>query len=398
MSEKKDIICFSHLVWEDQLFQRPQQIMLRLARQGHRVFYIAQRSMKAHLLSFAGKTAPRQGNPEPNLHYWNLPGFIGPENASSEKDSKIAKLHATVQKIEQQFSIKDPVLWFYYPEYYPLVRLLKRSKLVYDCMDPFENFQKAGPSLEHNEKALAKRTDHLFFGGESLHKAKRHMNRKRSRCYPSGIDVEHFGKVLLDETQIPDDIKQLEKPVFGYFGAIDERLNFDLLKNLAEQIETGSVVLIGPLVGIKQLPAKHSRLKHLGAKPYKELPNYLKAFDVCLIPFVNNPLTDKMSPTKTPEYLAGGKPVVSTPVPDIVEQYGDLISIAETPEEFSQACIKTANEKPDQNKLVESVRKLSWDEIAKQMSLELDDETPPAPIAGLLRKKTKPEKEDSKNG
>ncbi|MBN1517905.1 hypothetical protein JXA32_15175 [Candidatus Sumerlaeota bacterium] len=359
----RDIICLSHLPWDDTLFQRPQQLMLRFANNGYRVFYIAQCSLKEHLFP----AQPRCGHPDERLWHWRLPGMIGPQNPKPLKAIKINWLVRRIGKLMRQFEIDSPILWIYYPEYYPVATQVDYGKLVYDCMDPFDHFRRTGRSIEQNESALAKLADCFFIGGESMHREKQRLNSRCASCFPSGIDVEHFHRAMQPETEVPPDIAALEKPVFGYFGAIDERIDWRALRTLADRLDTGSIVLLGPKVGGTEPPFQHPRLHLPGARPYAELPGCLKGFDVCLIPFVLNALTERLSPTKTPEYLAGGKPVVSTSLPDVRAQYGDIIAIAENAESFADACLLMAANPPDPEILFAGVRKLSWDAIVDEM-------------------------------
>jgi glycosyltransferase involved in cell wall biosynthesis len=208
-------------------------------------------------------------------------------------------------------------LWLYDPALWPFCHSVPRSRLVYDCMDHFDAFDDADPRNAVHERELLRQADAVFTGGRSLQKVREGLN-PRLRCFPSGIDFEHFARARDPQTRLPEDIAALPRPILGYFGAIDERLDGALLRALCRHHPTGSVALVGPVVRPHlALPTDEPNFHLLGKKPYEALPHYLKAFDVCLMPFLDSELTRHISPTKTPEYLAGGKPVVSTPIPDV---------------------------------------------------------------------------------
>jgi UDP-galactopyranose mutase len=183
------------------------------------------------------------------------------------------------------------------------------------------------------------RADIVFTGGSSLYEAKkdRHDN---VHCFPSSVDRAHFFKARA-ELFDPADQEDLPRPRLGFYGVIDERFDTELLDRVAEMRPNWSFVMVGPVVKISEedLP-KRPNIHYLGSKTYEQLPFYLSGWDVALMPFAMNESTQFISPTKTPEYLAGGKPVVSTPIKDVVRHYGKLdgVRIAATPEEFVEAC------------------------------------------------------------
>jgi UDP-galactopyranose mutase len=206
-------------------------------------------------------------------------------------------------------------------------------------MDELSKFRFAPPKLLDLEQELLDKADIVFTGGTSLFEAKkdRHPN---VHCFASSVDRAHFAKArsgLFD----PADQEDLPRPRLGFYGVIDERFDTELLAKVAQARPNWSLVMVGPVVKISEdeLP-KRPNIHYLGGKTYDELPAYLSGWDVALMPFAMNESTQFISPTKTPEYLAGGKPVVSSPVRDVVRTYGDLegVKIASTAEEFVAAC------------------------------------------------------------
>jgi UDP-galactopyranose mutase len=231
------------------------------------------------------------------------------------------------------------VAWYYTPMMLTFSRDLDADVTVFDAMDELSKFKFAPTHLLELEQELIDKADIVFTGGSSLYEAKknRHPN---VHCFPSSVDRAHFAKArsaLFD----PADQEDLPRPRLGFYGVIDERFDTELLDKVAEMRPNWSFVMVGPVVKISEedLP-KRPNIHYLGGKTYRELPAYLSGWDVALMPFAMNESTEFISPTKTPEYLAGGKPVVSTPVKDVVRTYGDLegVKIASSPEEFVEAC------------------------------------------------------------
>ncbi|MBB6124192.1 UDP-galactopyranose mutase [Sphingobium subterraneum] len=231
------------------------------------------------------------------------------------------------------------VRWYYTPMMFPFSRHIAAQCTIYDCMDALANFKNAPPELLSREADLLEAADLVFTGGYSLYEAMQDRHDD-IHPFPSSVDVAHFNTARTQE-QEPEDQAHLPRPRLGFYGVIDERMDLDLVSHLAQARPDWSIVLIGPVVKIDPatLP-RHPNIHWLGSKDYSELPAYLGGWDVALMPFAINEATRFISPTKTPEYLAGGCPVVSTPIADVVRHYGDLaaVRIADTPDAFVEAC------------------------------------------------------------
>ncbi len=370
------IVCLSHLVWEETLFQRPQQLMSRLAARGHTVRYFAQWPLRRALV-VCGRalfTGPGQrtrlcGTPAPGLAYWNLPNPPGTRHVGAMRALAQARLgRLACRSLEEGRAAGKPrILWIYYPDYFSIVQRLESQfdLLVYDCMDHFAGFRSERADAAECERRLAQTADIVFAGGRSLHASICDLN-PRSYCFPSGVDADHFALATRPETAVPPDLEAIARPRLGYFGAVDERIDWPLVRDLCRRRRDWSVVFLGPLVLMKQCPvADEPNFHYLGAKPYAVLPAYLKGFDACLMPFVQSELVAHISPTKTPEYLAGGRPVVSTPVPDVVADYADDVLIASGAEKFAAACARALERGPGPSHKPQQSR--TWDEIAAQM-------------------------------
>jgi UDP-galactopyranose mutase len=231
--------------------------------------------------------------------------------------------------------LHDFVLWYYTPMALPTARGLKPSAVVYDCMDQLSAFRGAPPELELLERQLFEQADVVMAGGYSLYRAKQKI-RTDVHLFPSSVDIAHFRTARAKRAE-PADQENIAHPRLGFFGVIDERMDVDLLAGVAALRPDWHIVLLGPVVKIDpaSLP-RPANIHYLGQKSYAELPNYISGWNVAILPFARNESTRFISPTKTPEYLAAGCPVVSTSIADVVEPYGrlKLVHIADSPSDF----------------------------------------------------------------
>jgi UDP-galactopyranose mutase len=267
------------------------------------------------------------------------------------------------------------IVWYYTPMALLLTDHLRPDVVVYDCMDQLSAFEGAPPELVEQERRLFEVADVVFTGGRSLYEEKRGKHR-RVRLFPSSVDREHFAASRNPQAD-PQDQADIPYPRIGFFGVIDERLDQELLRSAAECEPLWQFIMIGPVVKIDPdgLPRAHN-IHYLGQKQYSDLPQYLAHWQVAMLPFAQNASTRFISPTKTPEYLAAGKPVVSTPVRDVVEPYQrlGLAHIARNSEEFCQA-IRDALEPAGEGWLAEVddfLRHTSWDQTFASMWSEVE--------------------------
>jgi UDP-galactopyranose mutase len=275
------------------------------------------------------------------------------------------------------------VRWYYTPMMLPFSRHIDAAATVYDCMDELANFRFAPPQLLELERELFATADVVFTGGYSLYEAKkgRHPN---VHPFPSSVDRAHFEQARAAAVT-PEDQAGLPKPRFGFYGVIDERMNLDLIASMADAHPEWSIVMVGPVVKIDaaDLPQRPN-IHYVGGKKYEELPHYLGGWDVALMPFAINESTKFISPTKTPEYLAGGRPVVSTPIADVIRHYGDLeaVAIADGAEAFIAACEKALTLAQGDDEWLKDVdaklANLSWDTTYARMAGLLSDAIAPA--------------------
>jgi UDP-galactopyranose mutase len=325
---KTAIICFSHLRW-DFVTQRPQHLMRRFAKH-QRVFFWEEHIPSDHPLPYLEYHPFPDDNVialRPRLpHWWDAA-------AIRQGLRSLLDMHAMTAQLNQ------PILWFYAPMMFRFAEDFEHTAIVYDCMDELSAFHLADPDIGMREAELMQAADVMFTGGQSLYESKR-RHHDNIHVFPSAVDTDHFASARGGLSQ-PADQATLPAPRLGYYGVIDERMDFGLIDAVARMRPEWSLVMVGPVAKIDPatLP-RHPNIQWLGNRRYDELPAYLAGWNVALMPFAINAVTRFISPTKTPEYLAGGCPVVSTPIVDVVRQYGPLegVRIAADPETFVAAC------------------------------------------------------------
>jgi UDP-galactopyranose mutase len=372
MAQPPPLIAFCHLRW-DFVWQRPQQLLSRFARE-RRVFFIEEpiHPEGAGAAPDGARFERRESEGVTVLQ----PACEDPGPGGAERlDAMYARLAA---ELVQSEGLTDYTAWFYTPMLFPALRGLEPSLVVYDAMDELALFKGAPPELLPRERELLKRADVVFTGGVSLGKAKA-QHHANVRAFPSGVDVAHYSQALLEETKVPGDLASLPVPRIGFFGVIDERTDLELLRRAAELRPAHQFVMLGPVVKIDpaELP-RRPNLHYLGQKQYRELPGYVKGFDVCMMPFALNDATKFISPTKTLEYMAAHKPIVSTPVADVVGSYSAAVAICGTAEEFVGAIDRALKETPEERgKRIEREKEIlernSWDSIAERMDAKMSE-------------------------
>ena len=356
-----DLVCFSHLRW-DFVYQRPQHLLSRCAQE-RRVFFVEE---------------PIFGNGSMQLEVEERPGGVRivvprlPEGLRSEV-ATTAVMKEMIRRLFEENGIREYVFWYYTPMALSFTKQFSPIASIYDCMDELSAFKGAHSRLTDFEQELFGRVDLVFTGGQSLYEAKRNQHRA-VHAFPSSIEVSHFGKARVLRGD-PEDQKDISHPRLGFFGVIDERFDIELLDAVARTRPDWQFVMIGPVVKIdpNTLP-RHSNVHYLGPKKYEELPGYLAGWDIALLLFARNESTRFISPTKTPEYLAAGKPVISTSIRDVVRPYGELrlVRIADSPDDFIKAAEYLMKEGENNNKWLQRVDDflagISWDKTWSQMA------------------------------
>jgi UDP-galactopyranose mutase len=369
-----EIVCFCHLRWNF-VYQRPQHLLARFAAHG-----------KVHL--WEEPVVQSRENPELSvtqtaegvqvLRPILPPGLTEEQNVNAQRILLGEYLAA--------HNVEDFVAWYYTPMALRFSDHLSPSAVVYDCMDELSAFQDAPPALMEEERRLFQRADVVFVGGASLYASKK-MQHPNAHLFPSSIDYAHFATARAHPHDPPDQAG-IPNPRIGFYGVLDERLDRDLLREVASLHPEWHFILMGPVVKISEadLP-RADNLHYLGQRSYQELPAYLGNWDVAMLPFARNASTRFISPTKTPEYLAGAIPVVSTPITDVVKPYGEmrLVHIGGTVDEFATA-IEQALQNSDETWLTRVdafLAENSWDKTFKAMWKEIQrcKSQPPASSA-----------------
>jgi UDP-galactopyranose mutase len=368
MHREYPIVVLSHLRWNF-VYQRPQHLLSRLASR-HPVHFVEEPEHDGAL------QAPywERSKPERNVQVWRprtsvaAPGF--------HRD-QLAGLERLMPELKAELGGRRPAAWLYTPLALPLLDGLDPAAVVYDCMDELSLFHGAPRELVEKEAELLRRADVVFTGGPSLYRAKRERH-PNIHCFPSSVDAEHFGRARARRPRAvraaePADQDPLPHPRLGFYGVLDERLDLDIIAALAEAHPEWQIVLVGPVVKIDPagLP-RRPNIHYFGQRTYGELPAYLGGWDVCLLPFALNEATRFISPTKTLEYMAAERPIVSTPITDIAEPYADIVRIARGPAAFVAACEEALTEPEEERTrrtggMREVLARTSWDRTASAM-------------------------------
>lgn len=361
--ETTDLLVFSHLRW-DFVFQRPQHLLTRHAKH-RRVFYFEEPV-------FGMTEVPRLHLRETSENVLVVIPYL-PSNIDPEKME--AAMIDLVDELVYEEELIDYSVWYYTPMALGFSRHLEPRAVIFDCMDELSLFRGAPQSLIDKEAELMKLADVVFTGGHSLYEAKKHAHHN-IHAFPSSIDYNHFSQARQRLIE-PDDQINIPHPRIGFYGVIDERFNTDLLLQVAELKPDYHFVIVGPLAKIdeKDLP-RLPNIHYLGKKDYHALPLYLAGWDCAMMPFALNDSTKFISPTKTPEFLAAGKPVVSTSIRDVIHPYGNnrMVRIADTPEDFIDAIDLSMDECKTAewlDRIDHGLRDNSWDiTFSKMAALE----------------------------
>ncbi len=375
------IIVHSHLGW-DWVWQRPQQFLSRFSKR-HQILFVE------GPLPSDEVTVPtpemREVTEFPNITVlrMKMPASRWDDGAWVDKQRRLLVQEVLAGPLGLRF--RDPVQWFYDPmAVTAFAGHMGERAIVFDCMDQLSQFKGTPKELIRRERELLAMADVVFAGGPKIGRDKIKHNAN-THSYGCGVDIKHFGKARSKTTKIPDDVANLPGPVFGFFGVVDERMDYELVAALADAHPEGSVVIIGPMTKIDPAAVpQRPNLHWLGGRDYQQLPSYVKKFDVCLMPFAINEATEYINPTKALEYMATERPIVSTPVEDVVLQFTGVVKISKTSEEFIKLCGEAATA-PDQAAIKRGKmlsERNSWESIVEAMEQHIadviDDELPAA--------------------
>jgi protoporphyrinogen oxidase/glycosyltransferase involved in cell wall biosynthesis len=355
-----ELVVFSHLRW-DFVYQRPQQILSRLARH-FRVLFVEEPVYSA-------------GDPRAELHApcHNVTVLTPhtPLTAPGFHDDQIPLLTKLVGHVLSRERFTDYGAWLYTPMALPLLTKLAPRIIVYDCMDEVTAFKAAPRQLVQRETALMRVANVVFAGGPGLYETRRsrHFN---VHPFPSSVDRDHFARGS-DVALTHPEVKALARPRLGFFGVLDERLDIGLLRDVAHARPEWEICMVGPILRIEKATLPRApNIHYYGQRKYGELPAFLAGWDVAIIPFAHNEATRFISPTKTLEYMAAGRAIVSTSIGDVQRLYGEVVRFADTTDTFIAQCEAALVEpESERSERLAAMRRIvastSWDQTVREM-------------------------------
>ncbi len=327
------IVALCHLSWS-WVWQRPQQFLSRLSRT-HRVLFVETHCSEIPETSVKLRSA--DGCPNVTICEMHLPARRWADGKFIDRERRRALRLTLSRDLSGRFD--DPILWFNDPmAVTAFAGHLDESLIVYDCMDELSQFKDAPSALLERERELLEVADVVFCGGRKMRDKRARVN-PNCHFYGTGVDCRHFGAARSSDLAVAPELARLDGPVLGYFGVIDERIDYDLLAALADANPRWHVVMVGPFAKVD--PATFPQRKNLhwlGGRPYAELPALTKGFSVCLMPFALNEATEYINPTKALEYMAAGRPVVSTALDEVKSNFASVARVAKSHAEFIAMC------------------------------------------------------------
>ncbi|MBL0419723.1 glycosyltransferase [Ramlibacter sp. AW1] len=352
------LVVFSHLRWNF-VYQRPQHLLSRMAQRWPVIFI-------EEPVPNAAEERLELIDAAPGVTVWRPHVRGGAQGFHHEHKPALQRM---VGEALRGGRASDYWIWFYTPMALPFAEMLQPQGVIYDCMDELSLFRGAPRELVDQESALFRMADVVFTGGRSLYNAKRDRHRN-VHCFPSSVDALHFRFGPLDHPLQ----QHLGRPRLGYCGVIDERLDLDIIAGMADQRPDWQIVMVGPIVKIDPATVpRRDNIHWLGQQGYDELPAFINGWDVCLLPFALNEATRFISPTKTLEYMACGRPMVSTAIRDVVEPYGHVVPIQHDADGFVKACealLRRPRHEQEAHRqaMAGIIARTSWDSTADAMA------------------------------
>lgn len=362
--ESAPIICICHLGWE-WVWQRPQQFISRFAKK-HPVLFVETYCSDVEETSV--KLRPAKNHPNVTIAEMHLPSAKWADGEFIDRERKFALQSIVEDELRGVFD--HPILWFYDPmAVTAFAGQMNERLIVYDCMDELAQFKGAPPSLLAREQTLLRKADVVFCGGRKMREKRLPLNAN-THFYGTGVDIAHFGKAMSRDLPMAPELAKLKGKVLGYFGVIDERIDYELLAKLADARNDWHIVMVGPTAKVdpKEFPQR-ANLHWIGGRSYDELPSLTKGFDVCLMPFAINAATEYINPTKALEYMAAGRPVVSTAINEVKSNFSSVSRIGNSHIEFITWCIREA-ESPTISRVnagLKLAQENTWEAIAAKM-------------------------------
>lgn len=353
------IIAFSHLRW-DSVYQRPRHLLTRLA-ENYRIVFIEEPVFHDDDSFFEIST------PGKNVTVLKPHTPVAAAGFHDEQLPHLIKLMRQLSVLEEEH-----IAWFYTPMALPLLQELQPAAVIYDCIDELSACKDSPRQMLQRENALLKVADLVFSASPSLYRMKRERH-PNVHCFPGSAETAHFEQAL-DRSHTHPALEEIPGPRLGFYGVIDERIDMRLIEALAEAHPLWQIVMVGPATRIDPaMQQKRHNIHYLGHQPYEALPRLLAGWNACLLPFALNESTiHSASLDRTLEYMTAGLPVISTAIADVIELYGDVVAVAETPKEFIRACEQALLTTPEENRewiarTSELLSATSWDKTAEKM-------------------------------
>ncbi|MBI3616104.1 MAG: glycosyltransferase [Candidatus Omnitrophica bacterium] len=380
-SKRHAILCFSSIDW-DFVWQGHQEIMSSLAEQGHRVLFIENTGVRNPRFTDLPRIKHR-------LHQWrfSLQGFRR-ENENLYvfsplvipfPYSRLARwinrwlLASALQRWVRYMDFDKPICWVFLPTpiTWEVSREIPCKALIYYCIDSFPDSTPAAQRIVPSEDRFLHQADLVFVTSQKLYERASRQNRE-VHLFPFGVNLEVFDRARNQPMEPMEELKDLRRPIVGYVGGVHQWVDQELLGRLARRCRNYSFVLVGPAQSDTERLQREPNIFLLGQKPHDELPRYLKEFDVGIIPYRITEYTKNVYPTKLNEYHAMGKPVVSTPLPEVLSfnrRYGDLVRIGSNEETFHAAIERVLHENTPQQteQRIRAAQDNSWNCRIEQM-------------------------------
>lgn len=366
------LIVHCHLCWNF-VWQRPQQFLSRLSEK-HRVLFVEAPTFRDGEIEPRFKLTSVPNHPHVTVLEMRFP--ISRSEDSAWLDAQRRRLLDEALRGPLKGRFESAVQWFYDPMAVEAhLGQHNACATIYDCMDELSQFKFAPKALVEREARLLKAADVVFAGGRKMWQSKSRHN-SNAHFYGCGVDVVHFGKARLSSTELPEDVRDLKGPILGYFGVVDERLDYELIEKLAASNPDWQIVMVGPTAKVD--PADFPRAENihwLGGRDYSQLPAYTKAFDVALMPFALNAATEYINPTKALEYMATATPIVSTPVPDVVSNFASVVKISQDSDQFVQLCAHQVAQidKMAVERGLKMANENTWDAIVAKLEKHIEE-------------------------
>lgn len=362
------IICLCHLSW-NWVWQRPQQFLSRFAKK-HPVLFVE--TYCSNVPTSTVQLRMAENHPNVTIAEIHIPQSRWHDGDFVDRERRYALKGALADQLKGKFD--NAILWFYDPmAVTAFAGELDERLIVYDCMDELAQFKGAPPELLAREQTLLRQADVVFCGGRKMREKRLPVN-PNCHFYGTGVDIAHFGKARTKDLAVAAEIAALKGPVIGYFGVVDERIDYELLAKLADARSDWHVVMVGPTAKVnpEEFP-KRPNLHFIGGRSYDQLPALTKGFSVCMMPFAINAATEYINPTKALEYMAAGRPVVSTAINEVKSNFSSVARVAQNHLEFVSWCVREA-EAPSAARVQAGLRMAAentWEAIAGKMEAHI---------------------------